>query len=300
MSDKEHSFTCVLSSVNISKYDEWKDTYLFQLSTIFLDAVIEDMLIKAKQEKGFERVIAFTEKSRAQGLGVLGLSTYYQQKNWVYGDFQSIQFNQMFFKQMDEQTLKASQLMARELGEPEWMKGYGERCSHRMALPPTMSTAIIQGGVSQGIEPVFANVYEQDTAGGTVYRINPPLLKLMKERDVYNEETMTRIAEDQGSVQGEDWLTDHEKEVFKTAFELNQETILLMAAHRQKAMCATGGGQGQSLNLYFTADEPEEEIARIHDIAFRDPWIFGLYYVRTLNKAMKHNVDKSSCSACEG
>lgn len=300
MSDKDHTFTCVLSSLNIAKYDEWKDTYTMQLGTIFLDAVIEDMLEKARQEEGFEKVIVFTEKSRAQGLGVLGLSTYYQQKSWIFGDFQSIQFNQMFFRQMDEQTLKASQLLARELGEPEWMKGYGERMSHRMALPPTMSTSIIQGGVSQGIEPVFANVFEQDMAGGTVYRINPPLLKLMKERGVYNEETMTRIAEDQGSVQGEDWLTQHEKDVFRTAFEINQETILLMASHRQKAMDATGGGQSQSLNLYFTAEEDEEEIARIHNMAFQDPYIKGLYYVRSLNTAMKHQVDKSECVACEG
>ena len=300
MSDEDHSFTCVLSSLNISKYDEWKDTYTIQLSTIFLDAVIEDMLIKAKQEQGFDRVIAFTEKSRAQGLGVLGLSTYYQQNMWVYGGFESIMFNQMFFKSMDEQTLEASRLLAKELGEPEWMKGYGERCSHRIALPPTKSTSIIQGGVSEGINPVFANVFEQDTAGGTVYRINPILLKLMKERGQYTEEVMTRIAEDQGSVQGEEWLTEHEKKVLKTAFEINQESILLMGAHRQKAICNTGGGQGQSLNLYFTADESEEEISRIHDIAFKDPWIHSLYYIHSQNKALKHKIDKSDCESCQG
>lgn len=150
MNDQDHSFTCVLSSMNITRYDEWKDTFAIQLGTIFLDAVISDMLIKAKQEPGFERVIAFTEKSRAQGLGVLGLSTYYQLKSWVFGDFQSIQFNQSYFKTMNEQTLIASKLLAHHLGEPEWLKGYGERCTHRIALPPTQSTSIIQGGVSEG------------------------------------------------------------------------------------------------------------------------------------------------------
>ena len=150
MSDENHSFTCVLSSLNVSKYDQWKDTYTIQLATIFLDAVIEDMLIKARQEPGFERVIAFTEKSRAQGLGVLGLSTYYQMQSWVFGDFQSTQFNLAFFKHMNEQTLAASKLLAKELGGPEWMHGYGERMSHRIALPPTKSTSIIQGGVSEG------------------------------------------------------------------------------------------------------------------------------------------------------
>lgn len=300
MSDKDHSFTCVLSSLNMSKYEEWKDTYTIQLSAIFLDAIISDMLIKAKQEPGFERIIAFTEKSRAIGLGVLGLSTYYQQQSWVFGDFQSILFNQTFFKTLDEQTLIASKLLAAEVGEPEWLKGYGERWSHRMALPPTKSTSIIMGGLSEGIQPVFANVYEQDTAGGTVYRINPVLLPIMKERGQYTEEVMQRIAENQGSVQLEDWLSDHEKAVFKTAFEINQETILLMASHRQKVICNTNGGQGQSINLFFTADETEGEISRLHDIAFKDPWIHSLYYIQSQNKAMKHKIDKSVCEACQG
>ena len=123
------------------------------------------------------------------------------------------------------------------------MIGYGERFSHRLALPPTKSTAIIQGGTSEGIGPVYANVYGQDTAGGTVFRINPVLLPIMKDRGQYTEAVMERIAKAQGSVQGESWLTDHEKEVFRTAYEINQETILLMGSHRQRIMSAGGGGQ---------------------------------------------------------
>jgi len=293
--DDENTFTCVLSSLNVSKYDEWKDTYLPQIAMVFLDAVTEDMLIKAKQETGFGRVISFMEKTRPVGLGVLGLSTYYQDKRWVFGDLQSRMFNQMLFREINLKTLEASKLLAKYHGEPEWLKGYGERFSHRLALPPTMSTSIVQGGVSQGIEPVFANVYEQDTAGGTVYRINPSFLKLMKDRGMYTVEVMERIAQDQGSVQGEDWLTDEEKAVFRTAFEINQEVILAMAADRQKNV-----DQGQSLNLYFTADEDEEEIARLHHLAFKDENILGLYYVRTLNGALKVTPNKSVCEACEG
>lgn len=296
--DEQHSFTCVLSSMNISKYDEWVNTKAIFIATVFLDAVISDMLIKAKAEPGFERVVAFTEKSRAIGLGVLGLSSYYQQQSWVFGDFQSIQFNRSFFKRLSDESLQASQYLATTVGEPEWLQGYGERFSHRIALPPTKSTAIVQGGISEGIAPVFANVFEQDTAGGTVYRINPILLPLMKERGFYNNETMKRIAEAQGSVQGESWLSDHEKKVFKTAFEINQETILLMASHRQQVMGA--GAQGQSINLYFQAEESEEEISRIHDIAFRDPWIFSLYYVHSLNEESTYKVDKSECESCQG
>jgi ribonucleoside-diphosphate reductase alpha chain len=300
MSDKDHSFTCVLSSMNILKYDEWKDTYAVQIATVFLDAVIEDMLIKARAEKGFERVVAFTEKSRALGLGQLGQSSYFQSKLWEFGDFQSIQFNQMLTKHLDRESLAATKLMARELGEPEWLEGYGLRNSHRLAFPPTKSTAIIQGGISEGIAPVYANCYGQDTAGGTVFRINPILLPIMKERGMYNEEVMKRISESQGSVQGEDWLSDHEKAVFKTAYELNQETIILMGSHRQKIMNEGGGGQGQSLNIFITAEETEEEISRLHYVALMDPYLQSLYYIHSLNEESVNKVDKSTCSACEG
>lgn len=300
MSDKDHSFTCVLSSMNVAKYDEWKNTYAVQLATIFLDAVISDMLIKAKDEPGFERIITFTEKSRAIGLGQLGQSTYFQMQSWPFGNFQSIQFNQMLMKHLDTESLIASKLLAKEVGEPEWMIGYGERFSHRLALPPTKSTAIIQGGISEGIGPVYANVYGQDTAGGTVFRINPVLLPIMKDRGQYTEAVMERIAKAQGSVQGESWLTDHEKEVFRTAYEINQETILLMGSHRQRIMSAGGGGQGQSLNLYFTAEESEEEISRLHHLAYEDEHLQSLYYVHSLNEESTYKVDKSTCSACEG
>ncbi len=146
------------------------------------------------------------------------------------------------------------------------------------------------------IEPVYANIYSQDTAGGSVYRINPPFLQLMKDRGMYTEEVMTRVAEDQGSVQNEPWLTATEKEVYRTAFEINQETIIRMSSDRQKF----GVDQAQSTNLYFTAEEPEEEIARVHDIAFKDAHLLSLYYVRTLNKSMKVEVDKTECVACDG
>lgn len=298
--DEHHSFTCVLSSMNIAKYDEWKDTYAVQIATIFLDAVISDMLIKAKREEGFENIVAFTEKSRAIGLGMLGLSTYFQQQMWPFGSLPSIMFNQTITKHLDRETLAASKLLAREVGEPEWLIGYGERFTHRLALPPTKSTAIIQGGVSEGINPTYANVYEQDTAGGIVYRINPTLLPIMKARGQYSEEVMDRINKAQGSVQGEDWLTADEKEVFKTAFEINQDSVLLLASHRQRIMSEGGGGQGQSVNLFFQAEEPEEEIARLHDKAFKDPWIHSLYYVHSLNEESTYKVDKSVCSSCEG
>ena len=298
--DEEHSFTCVLSSMNISKFDEWENTKAVEIATVFLDAVISDMLIKAKQEPGFERIIAFTEKSRALGLGQLGQATYFQQKSWVYGDFDTIQFNRRLTTLLDDRTLYTSKLLAAELGEPEWMVGYGERFSHRLAFPPTKSTAEVQGGISEGVNGNFANIYESDTAGGTVYRINPPFLQLMKDRGMYTKAVMQRVAEDNGSVQDEDWLTDHEKAVFRTAFEISQDSVLLLAAHRQELMCATGGGQGQSVNLHFPHDVDEREVSRLHDKAFRDPWIHSLYYVRTLNGASKVQLAVAECESCGG
>ncbi len=295
MCDKDHTFTCVLSSINVSKYDEWKDSKLIQISAIFLDAVISDMLEKAKKEVGFERVIAFTEKSRAIGLGVLGVSTYYQSKDWVFGDFQSKMFNKQFFKKMNSETLEASKYLAKVVGEPEWMEGYKERFSHRMALPPTMSTSVIQGGVSLGIEPVFANVFTHDTASGTVFRINPVLLKIMKDRDVYTESVMAKISNNNGSVQDEEWLSEHEKLVFRTAFEISQESILTMASDRQPNI-----DQGQSINLFFDKTTTEREIARIHDIAFKDEMIHSLYYIRSLNGVAKHKASVDECLSCQG
>jgi ribonucleotide reductase alpha subunit len=298
--DKDHSFTCVLSSMNIYKYDEWKDTKAVQIAAVFLDAVIEDMLEKAEKEEGFEKVVAFTKKSRAIGLGILGLSSYYQSKSWVFGDLQSRIFNKQITKILDEETLKASRLLARALGEPEWMVGYGERFSHRLAFAPTKSTAIIQGGLSEGIAPVYANVFEQDTAGGTVYRINPVLLPIMKERGVYTKEVMKRIAEAQGSVYGEDWLTDHEKKVFKTAFEINQLELLQMTSDRQKIMNEGGGAQGQSLNFYITAEETEEYISELHFKALMDPHVKSTYYIHSLDEESVYKIDKQDCSSCEG
>lgn len=150
------------------------------------------------------------------------------------------------------------------------------------------------------INPVYSNVYTQKTAGGTIYRVNPVLLSLMKERNQYTNDVLQRINDAQGSVQGEDWLSDHEKKVFKTAFELNQETILLMASHRQKIMSQGGGGQGQSVNLFFQKEESEAEISRLHNLALEDEWIHGLYYVHSLNQDSTYKVDKSDCEGCSG
>ena len=291
-SDEFHTFTCVLSSMNLSKYDEWKDTEAVQTAIIFLDCVAEEFIQQGRGIKGLERAVRFTESGRALGLGTLGFHTYLQQNMIDIESFEAHNLNQLIFKGIKEEAVKATKWMAKKLGEPKWCKGYGVRNTHLLAVAPNTSSALICGGVSQGIEPVYKNVFIQASAAGEVERINPVLLDLMKSKGVYNEDTINEIVKDNGSVQLVDWLTDEEKAVFKTAFEINQEVLVRLASARQRYIC-----QAQSLNLFFSSDAPEEEISRIHQLAFKDKYIKSLYYLRS-----EAGVRASSgeCIACEG
>lgn len=275
-SDENHSFTCVLAAMNAAKYHEWKDTDAIFVATVFLDCVASDFIAKGKNIPGLEKAIRFTEKSRALGLGVCGYHTYLQQESIPFESFEAHMFNNNFFKELHDKTLEASKYLAQLLGEPEWCKGYGVRNTHRTAMMPTMSTAAIMGGVSQGIEPMIGNCFVAQLAGGDEIRVNPAFLTIMKARGKYSKKLVKEIADNHGSVQNLDWLTDHEKLVFRTAYEINQETIIHQASARQKWIC-----QGQSLNLFFSADEDERYIAYVHKLAIRDPYIKGLYYVRS-------------------
>lgn len=291
-SSPEYIFTCVLSSMNLYKYDEWKNTDAVFTATVFLDCVAEEFIQKANKIKGMEKAVEFTKKGRALGLGVLGFHSYLQSKMVSFESFEAHQINTEIFKHMSEESLRASQWMAKELGEPEWCEGYGTRNTHNMALPPTMSTALICGGVSQGIEPISMNVFNQTTAGGEVYRISQELIKLMKEKNVYNAETIKEIERNNGSVQDVFWLTDEEKEVFKTAFEIDQRAILRLASQRQRYV-----DQGQSINLFFDADENEEYISTIVQEAINDERIIGLYYQRGMSGVQ---ATRGECVACHG
>lgn len=291
-SDKDHSFTCVLSSMNAAKYDEWKDTDAVFVATVFLDCVAEAFIQMSKGTEGLEKAIRFTEKGRALGLGVLGFHTYLQQQNEPFEGLGAQFINDEIFKHLNEESLKASQYMAVEIGEPEWCKGYGVRNTHRLAVAPNTSSALLCGGVSQGIEPVVANVYNQSTSAGEIKRVNPVFLKLAKERGKYNKALERSIIDKLGSVQHLEWLTDDEKLVFKTAYEIDQKIIVRLAGLRQKHLC-----QGQSLNLFFDADEDEEYIAEVHRDAILNHNILSLYYMRTLAGVQ---ASKDACPACEG
>ena len=291
-SDEDHTFSCVLSSMNASLFDKWKDTDAVFVATVFLDCVNQDLIEIGKQTKGMEKVVRFAEKSRALGLGMLGFHTYLQDHMIAFESMNAHYKNIEIFKHLHDETLRASEWMAKEMGEPFWCKGYGVRNTHRIAIAPNLSSALICGSVSQGIEPIYKNAYVQNTAAGKVDRVNPSLLMVMKERNIYSEETVKDIISHNGSVQHVDWLNDEEKTVFKTAFEINQMVILRLASARQKYI-----DQGQSINLFFSSDESEEYISEVHKTAFLDPNIKGLYYIRSESGV---NINKESCIACHG
>ncbi len=274
-SDEDHSFSCVLSSLNLSKWDEWKDSDLVFLSTVFLDCIAEDLIRRGSKIKGMEKVVRFTKKSRALGLGVMGYHTLLQQKNLPFDSEGADNLNARIFEQIHWQAYEASHWMSDIAGSPEWAD-VGMRNTHLMAVAPTMSTALLVGGVSQGIEPLVANVFNQSSAAGEMARINPVLIDIMIDMDVYNQETIDDLIDHEGSVQHVDWLSDHGKEVFKTAFEIDQEAILRQASARQYYI-----DQGQSLNLFFKADASPAYMSKIHQKAMLDPYIKALYYLRS-------------------
>jgi ribonucleoside-diphosphate reductase alpha chain len=288
----DYSFSCVLSSMNITRFDIWKHTDAVFNATVFLDCVNQDLIEIGKRTKGMEKVVRFAEDSRALGLGVLGFHSYLQENGIAFESLEANYKNTEIFQHLNSESLRASQWMAKEFGEPKWCKGYGVRNTHRICCPPTLSSAAICGSVSQGIEPIYSNAYVQNTAAGKANRVNPTLLKIMKDRDVYSEETIKSIVDNAGSVQQVDWLSDDEKEVFKTAFELNQKVIIRLASSRQKWI-----DQAQSINLFFSATESEEYISEVHKMAFKDPYIKSLYYLRSQSNVQSN---KSECTACEG
>jgi len=290
-SSEDYTYTCVLSSMNVSKWDEWKDTEAVFEATVFLDAVVQEFIERAKNLPGLEKAIAFTRKSRALGLGVCGFHTYLQSKLIPFESFEAHQWNIRVFSHMDTESKRASEWLAEHWGEPEWMEGYGMANTHRLAVAPTKSTALIMGGISEGINPDTAMVYTQRTPAGEVDRINPQLLKLMKEKGVYSNKHVEEVRDAMGSVQNVDWLEDHEKLAFRTAFEINQDAVLRLASTRAKWL-----DQWQSLNLFFAAGEDESYINKIHKQAFTDPNILALYYV--YSKAGVQ-ASKDECMACQ-
>ncbi len=288
----EESFTCVLSSMNLAKWDEWKNTKAIYIATVFLDCVASEFIKQAKSKNILEKAVRFTEKNRSVGLGLLGFASYLSKNMIPFEDLRAHLTNIEIAKSLKENSHQASKDMAKYLGEPENCKGYGRRNSHTMALAPTKSTALLLGGASESISPHIAMTYTQVTPAGEVERINPELVELMKRKNIFSKKHIQEVIEKKGSVQEVSWLTDEEKLVFRTAFEINQEVLIRYASQRQRYI-----DQGQSVNLFFAGNADEEEIAKIHQMAFLDPYIGSLYYIYSRKDAVV--AKQSECLACQ-
>jgi ribonucleoside-diphosphate reductase alpha chain len=313
--DENHSFVCCLSSVNLAKYDEWKDTDLIYTATWFLDGVLEEFIQKAKNMKGFENVVRFAEKGRAIGLGVLGWHTYLQQKGIPYEGLLAQFETRKIFYQLQTESERASRDMAEEYGEPLWCVETGMRNTHLRAIAPTVSNSKLSGNVSAGIEPWAANVFTDQSAKGTFIRKNKELEKVLKKIGINSKEIWDKILADGGSIQDIDELDswfyvngklvenpegdDHipVKEVFKTFKEINQLELIKQAGIRQRYI-----DQAVSLNLAFPSQASPKWIHQVHMEAWKQK-IKTLYYMRTesvLRADIATRATDPDCLSCDG
>lgn len=293
--DSDHTFVCCLSSLNLARWSEITDEDIYY-SIWFLDAVLTEYIQKAKGIPGFEASVRSAEKGRAIGLGVLGWHTLLQSEMTPFDSLRAKLLNKAIFDRIRSNAERATKDLAIEYGEPEWCKGFNRRNSHLLAVAPTVSNSIISGSVSQGIEPIVSNAFAKKTAKGVFISQNSQLKAILQSLDKDTSEIWTSIATNNGSVQHLYFLSDVQKEVFKTAFEIDQLAIIELAANRQKYI-----DQGQSINLFFTADMNPKDFNNVHIEAW-ESGIKSLYYVRTTTQ-IKGDVasrgDKE-CAACEG
>lgn len=303
-STDDWSFVCNLSSMNILKYDEWKDTDAVETIVFFLDAVMTEFLNKLEalrdsNEKEdqlafffMERAYNFAKANRALGLGGLGWHSYLQSKMIPFESMDATKLNAQIFKLIQTKAHQASKDLAKQFGEPELLKGYGRRNATLTAIAPTTSSAFILGQVSQSIEPIWSNNYVKDVAKTKVTIRNPYLKEVLAKYDKDTREVWNDIRNHDGSVQHLDFLTDHEKEVFKTFSEIEQYVVLDQAAIRQQFL-----DQSQSLNIMVNPSTSAKEINDLYLFAWRNG-VKSLYYQHSTNAAQQFSKDKL-CIVCE-
>jgi ribonucleoside-diphosphate reductase alpha chain len=300
--DEDHSFVCVLSSLNLARYDEWCEWKgasgkgVVELATYFLDAVVTEFLKKTTHKFGMGRARRFAEKSRALGLGTMGYHTYLQGHMIPFESSDARRINLNIHKRIKEDATKASQDLAQEYGEPEWCEGTGMRNSHLLAIAPTRTNAVISGAFAQGIEPIDSNYFAAVQAKGTFVRKNPNLERLLCKKGV-DDAVWDSILAHNGSVQHLDCLTAEEKAVFRTAREINQFELVKQAADRQPFIC-----QAQSLNLFVDPDVSAEEMFQLHLAAWKNG-VKSLYYLKSSSPLKKKTptltlVTKDGCPYC--
>ena len=303
--DESHSFVCCLSSLNLAKYEEWKDTNLIYDATWFLDGVMEEFIQRAKGLRGFENSIRSAQKGRALGLGVLGWHTYLQEKGIPFEGLLAQFETRKIFSQIKIESERASMDLAETYGEPLWCVGTGMRNTHLRAIAPTVSNSKLSGNVSPGIEPWAANVFTEQSAKGTFIRKNPTLENCLESVGLNNSSIWNKILEDGGSIQGIEALDnvlvgEHDiplKDIFKTFKEINQLELVNQAGLRQQYI-----DQSVSLNLAFPSEATPKWINKVHLEAWKKG-VKTLYYTRTesvLRGDIAAKAMDDECLACDG
>ena len=295
-SSVDETFTCVLSSINVLHWDEIMETDAIEVMAMFLDTVCEEFIRKTEGQEYLKRARRFAMRHRATGAGILGWHSYLQSKMLGFESKEAAQKNLQIAKTLRERSHAASRQMAVDFGEPEVLKGYGMRNTTTMAIAPTKSSSFILGQVSQSIEPEFSNCYVKDLAKMQVTLKNPYLLKLLEETGKNTDDVWDSIKVADGSVQHLDFLTQEEKDVFKTFAEINPYTIVDQAAVRQTYI-----DQGQSLNLMLDPDMSVREINQLYLYA-HNAGVKSLYYSFSMSAGQaltRKRVMSSACAACE-
>jgi ribonucleoside-diphosphate reductase alpha chain len=301
--DEDRTAVCCLSSVNLEKYDEWKDDKLFISDLVrFLDNVLQNFIDNAP-DNVFRAKYSATQE-RSIGLGAMGFHAYLQKNNIAFESVMAKAKNKVMFKHIKEEAVKESKRLAVKRGEAPDMEGTGMRNAHLLAIAPNASSSIICGTTSPSIEPFRANAYVQKTMSGSFLVKNKFLEKLLDQKGINNEKTWTSILANRGSVLHLKDLSDYEKDVFKTSIEINQQWVIEHAADRQEHVC-----QGQSLNVFVPADVNIKELHDMHMLAWKKK-LKTLYYCRS--EAIKRaelvslKVERTiipeadECLACEG
>ncbi len=292
-SSEDESFICCLSSMNLELYDEWKDTEAVKLAIYFLDAVLQEFIVKTEGNHYLAAANRFAKRHRALGLGVLGWHSYLQKNMIPFEGMEAKMKTTEIFQHIQQKADKASEELARIYGEPEVLVGYGRRNTTTLAIAPTTSSSAILGQTSPGIEPFSSNYYKAGLSKGNFIRKNKYLKELLAEKGLDNEDTWRNIMLDGGSVQKLEGLTQEEKDIFKTFKEISQMEIIIQASIRQKFV-----DQSQSLNINIPAAVPIKEVNKL----LIEAWKLGvktLYYQRSqsVSKEMVNNL--VNCSSCE-
>jgi ribonucleoside-diphosphate reductase alpha chain len=292
--DVDESFVCNLSSMNLLHYEDWKDTDAVKVLIYFLDAVMSEFIDKTEDMQFMECTRKFAMEQRALGLGVLGWHSYLQHHNIAFESMQAKGKTSEIFKFIEKESKEATRELAELLGEPELLKGMGERNVTTMAIAPTTSSSFILGQVSPSIEPLNSNYFVKDLAKGKFTYKNPYLEKVLQEYGQDYKKVWKSILTSGGSVQHLDFLSDHEKDVFKTFGEISQKEIVIQASIRQKHI-----DQSQSLNLMIHPKSTPKEVNQLLIFAW-EQGVKTLYYHRGTNPAQELSRTLLKCSSCEG